>query len=143
MGVGASLEVHTIMNAVSLGDDEIRAILDSYGANLNIPIDSNTRPLLLRKIAQLTGSTSGAKKEEPDSPVEKTPEPVGAPTPTATDDGFYVLSSTEFDPDNMQIYLSKADALKAVKQVSGARFKKFDTQDGARAFKWGEEEGEI
>lgn len=121
----------------NLGDDEIRDKLKLYKVNLNIPINSSTRPLLLKKIAQLEGLIlTGEKSEEAPSPADKTPERAST-TPTK---GFYVLlgsasaSSHLGESDNQEIFFSKADTLKAAKEISGVRFRKFDSHDEARAF---------
>ena len=135
---------------MDLEDDEIKRILDSYGANPNIPINPQTRPLLLSKIAQLQADSTEQEEAGLPSSVQATPESnVAASSPANANsdlkNGFYVLAydpAACINPDNMQIYPSQMEALKAAKKVSGARFKKCDTPDEARAFvsqqKWGE-----
>lgn len=114
-----------------LTDDEIRAALVSCGANWDIPVNSHTKPLLLRKIAQLRSSISSDPSPDA-SPISESPaRDCGA----SSEDGFYVVACNATDrPDNMEIYRNKAAALKALKQATGARFLKFETQDEAQNF---------
>lgn len=141
----------------NLSDDQIRQTLLFHGRSNIPPIGPSTRPVLLRWIAQLTSKdknhlaaeSAGNTNDEEELPVptsssshSATPDHVTSQN-TLNETGFYVLtlnsihdSSTPADEKNMEqrIYTSRADAMKAVKEVMGARFKKFSTKDDAQRF---------
>lgn len=130
----------------NLTDDQIRKILRGYGEDVP-PINGCTRPVLLRKIARLTGVASSNNSPVPSSP----PGPASSSTatevpqsgtttldPPSSADEFYVVCVDEPRQHVVdQVYTSKDDALKAMSMHAagaGARFKKFDTEKKARNF---------
>ncbi len=138
-----------------MDDKELKAALASFGLG-NIPINNSTRPVLERKLDQLRKKQSTEDKklstennftEEtvPTSPTATSypspPEYLLHDHPLATKDGFYALAIDTASLNLAQrehiqhIYTSKESALRAIKLVSGARFKKFSTENAALSFK--------
>lgn len=71
---------------VPVSDEEIRQTLVSYGDCSNIPINSSTRPVLLRKIAQLAGR--GEARPSPAETIQDIPTPPKETSSVTKNPGF-------------------------------------------------------
>ena len=130
-------------------DDEIRSKLLALGESV-VPITATTRPFLLKKIERLLqtandvasadnsdavngGNSSGSTevKVQTGEVVQKETVPF---------EGYYtiVLNSPQGVAQDGEcscpLFTNRADALKAIKNKPGARFKKFESKDAAVAF---------
>lgn len=126
-------------------DAEIRCALVARGENA-VPVTPTTRPLLLRKLERLMGEAQEeTESEETTSPGHSQPsgEDSGQSTPAASDgsasiEGYYGVaadvSSVQKSVQLSPFYTSRADTLRAIKTLPGARFKKFSSQQDAEAF---------
>ena len=123
-----------------LSNEELRKLLVSSGIKDPVVTDS-TRGIYLRKLQKLKGveanSHSDTFQVTDAADVESSPAEV-ADEKTAVE-GFYgICMSKECETTDKTLlspcYYSKAEALKAIKNCPGARFKKFDSQSAAEAF---------
>ena len=143
-------------------DDDIRTKLLALGESL-VPITPTTRQFLLRKIEKSLakedtsvrnqgtshlyteiGTASGYPGTNGGAP---TSSEVGSEQPlheTVPVEGYYTIvprqgvphmeDGKEAEVQSCPLYTSRADALRAVKNTPGARFKKFESKDAAVAF---------
>lgn len=123
-----------------LSNEELRELLISSGIKDPVVTDS-TRGTYLRKLQKLKGveatSHSDTFQVTDVAAAERSPLEV-AGEKTAVE-GFYgICMSEECETTDKAVlspyYYSKAEALKAIKNCPGARFKKFDSQSAAEAF---------
>lgn len=130
-------------------DNEIRqALRFHHGLSSIPPITPLTRPFLERKLEDWIHRTASASdvcsvESVVDSSLSNSVNHNGPPTAAQTStervEAYYgvvgpstasITTASQLSP----FYTSKSDALKAIKNVPGARFKKFDSQAGAEAF---------
>ena len=145
-----SMEVGNDKPVSQWSNDEIQAALVTLGS-ANLPVTRTTRPLLERKIEKLLFK----KQQEPT--IQHTDDPqlsnqaqlsVGAcpegladsQTAQLTPDTEYYGVSAEVStgttaPQTLSpFYTTQSDAVRAIKSIPGARFKKFTTRASAEAF---------
>ena len=131
-------------------DEEIREALRKHNICQGIPLTSSTRPFLLTKLKNVLSTPSSSSASEPDSTDDsveaETSKPVSVQTITSSTpvepEGYFgvvaVLHTPKGESDAAvqlsPFYTSKSDALKAIKGLAGARFKKFDSQAAAEEF---------
>ena len=118
-------------------DAEIRKALLAHGESSEVPITSTTRPLLLRKLERLQGQPAqkdAAGKEVCSESSSNHQE--GGYLQEDPIEGYYGVIGRHLQPsvELSPFYTRKSEVLKAVKGVPGARFKRFDSQQGAEAF---------
>ena len=135
-------------------DEEIKTALSTLGG-VQVPVTSTTRPMLEKRVEKLLLGRGIGSEDRKDigldeGPCSRTPcSPRGDGTTSvqpangvreseANFEGYYgVTASTEGTSGSLQLspfYTSRSDALKAIKNVPGARFKKFKSQASAEAF---------
>ena len=141
-------------------DAEIRSALLARGEK-DIPVTPTTRPLLLSKLGRLLQkhphtsnlvSEVGSEDEESTGTASqrqnscKTPVHDGTgsgkqeerETEDAQFEGYYGVATGKVEfQTGVQLspfYTNKSEALKAIRNIPGARFKKFESQEGAEAF---------
>ena len=124
-----------------LTNEELRKLLVSSGIKDPVVTDS-TRGIYLRKLQKLKGVEVNSR---PDT-FQLTEAATGASSPAVqaadektAEEGFYgICTSEECETTDKALlspcYYSKAEALKALRNCPGARFKKFDSQSAAEAF---------
>ena len=130
-------------------DDDIRRELSALGESV-VPITATTRPFLLKKLEKLlqTANEDNSYNSHESTEVGIVLEASGGALkcgleeqePTQVE-GYYtvVMGHGVKDGDSEQskdqqlcpVYTTRADALKAVKNTPGARFKKFETKNAA------------
>lgn len=126
-------------------DDEIRLALRKNNVLTNIPpITPSTRGFLESKLQAWFDETTAANGmcivNSSTNESERSPSPTVVNTPTESVEGYYgvvvgpntasLSAASQLSP----FYTYKSDALKAMKSIPGARFKKFDSQAEAEAF---------
>ena len=141
------------MAQFELTDKEIRSALAALGIKDIPPITSTSRPFLLKKIQKLgsleTSSVdqdvSLSNKQEKGSSVLKDEATPRSHTSQQEDsssiEGYYAVFFTESTASTESsltqlppFYTSKKEALKAIKNISGARVREFDTQEDVEKF---------
>ncbi len=145
------LHAHAGMDGRALeewSNDEIRQALLDNGQK-DLPVTPTTKPLLLRKLrkllgrAQAAGETSDKGKEEELDNESKLSTAPATPSRQHVNEsrlfeGYYGVAAGCAEPNAaLQLspfYTSKAEVLKAIKCLPGARFKRFESQEGAEAF---------
>ena len=120
-------------------DAELRRALLAHGESSEVPITPTTRPLLLRKLARLQKRPALSETHEGGSGRKSCSESQKWSSHQAEEsavEGYYgvVLSGPQSHSELSPFYTSKSEVLRAVKGVPGARFKRFDSQQGAEAF---------
>ena len=130
-------------------DDEIREALRIHNVLSSIPpITPLTRPFLERKLASCSwlninpGSESCGSANDSRSieiHTDHNASSISAQTFTQPVEGYYGVvgpnSASRTTVSQLSpFYTSKSDALKAIKCIPGARFKKFESRAGAEAF---------
>ena len=125
-------------------DGEIQAALVRLGSAA-VPVTPTTRPMLERRIEKLLFKKQHEPAQndtdvlEPQSKTERTSieGAVSGQSDRANDEGYYVVvvnaEGTAVQPLS-PFYTTKSDALRAMKSIPGARFKKFNTPASAEAF---------
>lgn len=126
-------------------DDEIREALRMHNVLSSIPpITPLTRPFLERKLASWFNINPAGESCRPADSIttENTGHnvsPITTQTFTQPVEGYYgvvgpnsasITTVSQLSP----FYTSKSDALKAIKCIPGARFKRFESRAGAEAF---------
>ena len=130
-------------------DEELQAALASCGGT-QVPITPTTRPMLERRIERMLFSKStdaessmGKDREGknggfPQRDVISPALPAKGKENEARFEGYYgVVASSEGAVGSLQLspfYTSRSDAIKAIQNIPGARFKKFKSQASAEAF---------
>ena len=139
-------------------DDDIRSKLLALGESI-VPITATTRPFLLKKIERLlqTANDVASAGSHGGTNVGSTSESSEADVGVVTNDlvqkenvpveGYYTIvldwkgAALERDGEQDEekehscpLFTNRADALKAIKNKPGARFKKFESKDSAIAF---------
>ena len=131
-----------------LTDDELRAALAPFEDFRSIPINSSTRQLLLRKIAEVSRQPStdpAGESHITHDPIHPQESPLNTSdlNPSSSENGsYYVLAIdtiasnlTECEHVLQHVYTSMEDAERAIKKhIPGACFKKFDTEQSAISF---------
>ena len=141
-------------------DAEIRSALLARGEK-DIPVTTTTRPLLLTKLGRLLQkhphtsklvSEVGSGDEESTGTASQRQDSCRSPvhggtgsgkqeergTEDAQFEGYYGVATGKVECQaGVQLspfYTNKSEALKAIRNIPGARFKKFESQEGAEAF---------
>lgn len=132
-------------------DDKLRKALEDNKLCLGVPVTASTRSFLIRKL-QNAASSSLTVTPEPTAATSEcleTSEAVNEPLqrPSVETEGYYGVTSTPNGDDTSvplsPFYTNKSDALKAIKGIPGARFKKFDSQAEAESFSQQEIDNDI
>ena len=141
-------------------DDEIQTALVSLGG-VQVPVTPTTRPMLERRVdkllfkkhqepVQVSGSEGGGKnRDRAECCLGSSPEGlVNSPNVSAKEkesqqagfEGYYGVivngegTATAGGQPLSPFYTTKSEALRAIRSVPGARFKKFSSQASAEAF---------
>lgn len=133
-------------------DDEIRTKLRALGES-DVPITNTTRSFLLRKIEKSLHTDTSQEKSNHSLDTDCTQTATssesleacsGAPANNLDHqvavEGYYavvrqgVVEDEHREEQSCPLYTSRADALKAMKNTPGARFKKFESKDAALAY---------
>ena len=129
------------MEPESLSDSELYSALLAHG--INSPVMDSTRSYLrskLRKLQQASpasdesnteNETFHPKEEEESQQTDKSCEEA---KPFEGYFGVAGTSSPQVGPPLSPYYTSRSDALRAIKGIPGARFKKFETPEKAEEF---------
>ncbi len=123
-------------------NEDIRQALLASGEK-DIPVTPTTRPLLLRKLRKLLDRPQGENSEQHGEGESYSMSQTTPPRQQAHEDsmfeGYYgvVAAGCSEQKATLQLspfYTSKAEVLKIIKGLPGARFKRFESQKGAEAF---------
>ena len=125
-------------------DEELRQALQEHSLFQGIPVTSSTRQFMIRKL-QAALNTPPSASPAATACVPESPQVINDQShcPSMRAKGYYgvaaVLSTPNDDgstghPHLSPFYTNKSDALKAIKGIPGARFKKFDSQSKAESF---------
>ena len=131
-------------------DAELRTALEKYEEFLNIPINSSTRPVLLRKLAKIKNKkvledTLAYTEELHSLNVSQNDiSHEGNLFPLVSGDNIYryyalALDGVTYSKVNelekaKQVFKCKSDALQAIKHIPGARCIECGTEESARGF---------
>lgn len=122
-----------------ISDEELKVKLALYGLT-DVVISDYTRGVYLKKLKQFQKPESNKDEVNESTPkfVGEEPSQDDTSLKTATPTGYYGVAITvgtpETGPTLSPFYQSQKEALKAVKDCPGARFKKFELQQEAEAF---------
>ena len=127
-------------------DKELQTVLASYG-DTQVPVTPTTRPMLERRVERMLFSKSSDAEssmgkdragKNDSSPQRDRISPALPAKGKENDGGYYgVVASFEGAVGSLQLspfYTSRSDAIKAIQNIPGARFKKFKSQASAEAF---------
>ncbi len=125
-------------------DEELRQALHEHGLCQGIPVESSTRQFLIRKLQGALNTppsaVPAATAQVPESTKVNTEQ---SNRPLMKAEGYYGVAAVLSTPNDdgttghlhlSPFYMNKSDALKAIKGIPGARFKKFDSQSKAESF---------
>ena len=135
-------------------NEEIQAALSTLGG-VQVPVTSTTRSTLEKRVQKLLLGRGNGSEDRKESGLEEGPcngtscsphrdcvtsvQPANGVRESEADfEGYYgVTASAEGTSGSLQLspfYTSLSDTLKEIKNVPGARFKKFNSQANAEAF---------
>ena len=125
-------------------NEEVRRALIACGET-DVPVTQTTRPFLLRKLHRLLdkkeneSADSKGEKDDEESPNSVSAPPKQLVHDTKSFEGYFGVAAVGCDESSATIqlspyYTSKAEVLKAIKNLPGARFKRFESQQSAEAF---------
>ena len=135
------------LGLMECSDEEIKSALAEHENLRNIPINSATRSVLIRKITELKkrrgGTDATLELLEPlnvsrhDNPDEESSSPLVSGSKV-----YYAVALSEASYSKVeqlekvkQVFKSKPDALEAMKHIPGSRCRIFDTEASAHEFK--------
>lgn len=127
-----------------MNDEELGAALKKHEDLRNIPVNSSTRHVLLRKLVQLSSKKSQGDvlPASPQSPVDDNFQNERGQSSPVGDNACYAValgdvthwSNIEKLEQTKQVYQSQSDAFQAIRHIPGARCIRHDTEENAREF---------
>ena len=123
------------VSSMELSDEELRRKLQSLSICASVPITPTTRPILIRKLlASERSGDDGSASDERSREDSPPPSPPDAGEQTPVDEGCYMVYWSGGDQPVYMYYSKHSDAMQAVKEHRGARFRHFPSLESAKEF---------